>query len=107
MSTWAMQRPSIPGTLRGLPDGLGPQSGWCMGRTRISLTSTCAGWDNANMTVRAMSSSFNAPAGDRAGEHEVAGAALAEVGEDRADRERNAQHVRVDHRVPLLGALLE
>src|SRR3989440_7494532 len=35
------------------------------------------------------------------------GAALAEVGEGRADRVRRAEHVRLDHRPPLLRRLLE
>ena len=36
------------------------QVGWAVGRIRISLTSTCAGCDTANITARAMSSACSA-----------------------------------------------
>src|SRR5436853_6550164 len=48
-----------------------------------------------------------APAGHRAREEEMARAALAEVGEGRADRVGGAEDVGVDHRAPLLGRFLE
>src|SRR3712207_7122097 len=44
---------------------------------------------------------------DRAGDHEVAVAALEEVGEGRANRERNPKDVGQDHRAPVLRRLLE
>ena len=48
-----------------------------------------------------------APSGDRARDQEVAGVLLLEVGEGRPDRVGDAEHVREDHRAPLLGRLLE
>ena len=47
------------------------------------------------------------PAGDRAGDQEVAVAALEQVGEGGADRQRHAVDVGQDHRAPVLGRLLE
>ena len=45
--------------------------------------------------------------GDRAGDQEVAGVALEQVGEGGADRQRDAEHVGQHHLPPLLGRLLE
>ena len=48
-----------------------------------------------------------APPGDRAGDEEVAVAALEQVGEGGADRQRHAVDVGEDHRAPVLRRLLE
>ena len=141
-----------------------PRSAAVVGRMSISFTSTCSGWESANMTARAMSSSSRtplpglvveegrvdhprldqrdadarvvvhlakllaerlahrghrplrrrverarkrAPARDRAGDHEVARLLFEEVGEGGADRVGDAQDVGEDHRLPVLGRLLQ
>ena len=141
-----------------------PRSAGCVGRIRISLTSTPGGCSRAKITARAMSSSLQrrlagpvveerrvghprldqrhpdlvvvvhlaqlgaqrladrgrrplgrrveragqgAAAGDRAGDEEVAVAALEQVGEGGADRQRDAVDVGQDHRAPVLDRLLE
>ena len=54
-------------------------SGCAVGRTRISLTSTCGGWETAYSTARAMSSGSSAPFG-------------------RLVEERRVDHARLDRR---------
>ena len=59
---------------------------WAVGRIRISLTSTCGGWETAYMTARAMSSGSSAPVG-------------------RVVEERRVDHARLDQRHPHAGAV--